>query len=141
MQLRASLAPAHLLGSLCVERATAMPRHAPKGEHALCALSHSLAVSAALLLASGERIRDGRSRTSNDGSTARAASVLSVLTTAVAMVRSAAPHMWSGGARERTLAPPLLAARTWHTRLGGTLGGRFGQVLLKTPEVVQLCRP
>ena len=122
MQLRASLAPAHLLGSLCVELATAMPRHAPKGEHALCALSHSLAVSAALLLASGERIRDGRSRTSNDGSTARAASVLSVLTTAVAMVRSAAPHMWSGGASERTLSPPRLRPHLAHA-LGGVLWG------------------
>ena len=106
MQLRASLAPAHLLGSLCVERATAMPRHAPKGEHALCAISHSLAVSAALLLASGERIRDGRSRTSNGGSTARAASMLRVLTTAVALLSRAAPGLGSGGLSERELTPP-----------------------------------
>ena len=128
MQLRASLAPAHLLGSLCVERAAAMPRHAPKGERALRARSRRLAVSAALLLASGERIRDGRSRTSNDGSTARAASVLSVLTTAVAMVSSAAPHMWSGGASERTLTPPRLRPHLAHALVGGTLGGHFGSV-------------
>ena len=104
MQLRASLARAHLLGSLCVERAAC--RASPKGERALRARSRSLAVSAALLLASGERIRDGRSRTSNDGSTARAASVLSVLTTAVAMVSSAAPVLGSGGLSERELTPP-----------------------------------